>query len=152
MQQEDTAYPCLDFPDNHNGLKSYTLYLGTSIHRIQGLLYMKILEDINRGPYSKKSPKRCIPHRSIRHKGAKKVRKEPQDHRKTLVIFTQPNTCSVKVKMENLNITMEEYIRFEEEKARRRGKVYNGETATYDKIWIMKTFTTSDLLKLNSEL
>nr|GFC32614.1 hypothetical protein [Tanacetum cinerariifolium] len=30
---------------------------------------------------------------------------------------------------------MEEYIRPEEEKARRRGKVYNCETATYGKIW-----------------
>ncbi|GKG03290.1 hypothetical protein Tco_0310926, partial [Tanacetum coccineum] len=33
------------------------------------------------------------------------------------------------------NITMEEYIRLEEEKAHRRGKVYNWETATYSKIW-----------------
>ncbi|GJT52569.1 hypothetical protein Tco_0978726, partial [Tanacetum coccineum] len=32
-------------------------------------------------------------------------------------------------------ITMEQYIRLEEEKARRRGKVYNWETATYGKIW-----------------
>ncbi|GKC51487.1 hypothetical protein Tco_1074232 [Tanacetum coccineum] len=30
---------------------------------------------------------------------------------------------------------MEEYIRLEEEKSRRRGKVYNWETATYGKIW-----------------
>ncbi|GJY99106.1 hypothetical protein Tco_0516536 [Tanacetum coccineum] len=30
---------------------------------------------------------------------------------------------------------MEEYIRLEEEKARRRGKVYNWETATYGNIW-----------------
>ncbi|GJW36091.1 hypothetical protein Tco_0059011 [Tanacetum coccineum] len=37
--------------------------------------------------------------------------------------------------MEDPNITMEEYIRLEEEKARRRGKVYNWETATYGKIW-----------------
>ncbi|GJS59314.1 hypothetical protein Tco_0654098 [Tanacetum coccineum] len=36
--------------------------------------------------------------------------------------------------MDDPNITMEEYIRFEEEKARRRGKVYNWETATYGKI------------------
>ncbi|GJZ27334.1 hypothetical protein Tco_0571587 [Tanacetum coccineum] len=34
--------------------------------------------------------------------------------------------------MDDPNITMEEYIRLEEEKARRRGKVYNWETATYD--------------------
>ncbi|GJT53172.1 putative reverse transcriptase domain-containing protein [Tanacetum coccineum] len=39
------------------------------------------------------------------------------------------------VKMDNPNITMEEYIRLEEEKAHRRGKVYNWETTTYGKIW-----------------
>ncbi|GJS25563.1 hypothetical protein Tco_0454195 [Tanacetum coccineum] len=33
------------------------------------------------------------------------------------------------------NIIMKEYIRLEEEKARRHGKVYNRETATYGKIW-----------------
>ncbi|GKB42851.1 hypothetical protein Tco_0887793 [Tanacetum coccineum] len=33
--------------------------------------------------------------------------------------------------MDDPNITMEKYIRLEEEKARRRGKVYNWETATY---------------------
>nr|GEX65327.1 hypothetical protein [Tanacetum cinerariifolium] len=33
--------------------------------------------------------------------------------------------------MDDPNITMEEYIRLEEEKSRRRGKVYNWETATY---------------------
>ncbi|GKB18597.1 hypothetical protein Tco_0852520 [Tanacetum coccineum] len=37
--------------------------------------------------------------------------------------------------MDNPNITTEEYIRLEEEKARRRGMVYNWETATYGKIW-----------------
>ncbi|GJX35730.1 hypothetical protein Tco_0247287 [Tanacetum coccineum] len=37
--------------------------------------------------------------------------------------------------MDNPNITMEEYIRLEEEKSHRRGKVYNWETATYGKIW-----------------
>ncbi|GJW00586.1 hypothetical protein Tco_1555837 [Tanacetum coccineum] len=41
----------------------------------------------------------------------------------------------VVVKMDDSNITIEEYIRLEEEKARRRGKVYNWETATYGKIW-----------------
>ncbi|GJX22781.1 putative reverse transcriptase domain-containing protein [Tanacetum coccineum] len=39
------------------------------------------------------------------------------------------------VKMDDPNITMEEYIRLEEEKAHRRGKVYIWETATYGKIW-----------------
>nr|GEY77702.1 hypothetical protein [Tanacetum cinerariifolium] len=37
--------------------------------------------------------------------------------------------------MDDLSITMEEYIRLEEETARRRGKVYNWETTTYGKIW-----------------
>ncbi|GJZ36503.1 hypothetical protein Tco_0582694 [Tanacetum coccineum] len=39
------------------------------------------------------------------------------------------------VKMDDPNITMEEYIMLEEKKSRRRGKVYNWETATYCKIW-----------------
>ncbi|GKE17331.1 hypothetical protein Tco_1424908 [Tanacetum coccineum] len=37
--------------------------------------------------------------------------------------------------MDDPNITMGEYIRLEEEKSRRRGKVYNWKTATYGKIW-----------------
>nr|GEV95946.1 hypothetical protein [Tanacetum cinerariifolium] len=37
--------------------------------------------------------------------------------------------------MDDPNITMEEYIRFEEEKAQKRGKVFNLETANYGKIW-----------------
>ncbi|GJY71215.1 hypothetical protein Tco_0474918 [Tanacetum coccineum] len=37
--------------------------------------------------------------------------------------------------MDDPNITMEEYIRLEEEKVRRRGKVFNWETAKYGKIW-----------------
>ncbi|GKA93503.1 hypothetical protein Tco_0815489, partial [Tanacetum coccineum] len=36
--------------------------------------------------------------------------------------------------MDDPNITIEEYIRLEEEKARRRGKVYNWEIAKYGKI------------------
>ncbi|GJW98585.1 ribonuclease H-like domain-containing protein [Tanacetum coccineum] len=39
------------------------------------------------------------------------------------------------VKIDDPNITMEEYIRLEEEKPRRCGKVYNWETARYCKIW-----------------
>ncbi|GJW89963.1 hypothetical protein Tco_0167516 [Tanacetum coccineum] len=39
------------------------------------------------------------------------------------------------VQMDDPNITMEEYIRLVEEKAHRRGKVYNWETATFGKIW-----------------
>ncbi|GKD89067.1 hypothetical protein Tco_1364574 [Tanacetum coccineum] len=37
--------------------------------------------------------------------------------------------------MDNPNITIEEYIRLEEEKARKRRKVFNWETAKYSKIW-----------------
>ncbi|GJU30744.1 hypothetical protein Tco_1174333 [Tanacetum coccineum] len=44
------------------------------------------------------------------------------------------NSLKSKVNMDNPNITMKEYISLEEEKARRRGKVYNWETATYGKI------------------
>ncbi|GJR75934.1 hypothetical protein Tco_0088299 [Tanacetum coccineum] len=40
---------------------------------------------------------------------------------------------------------MKEYIRLEEEKARRRGKAYNWETATYGKIW-----DNNDVLDLES--
>ncbi|GJZ99721.1 hypothetical protein Tco_0672272 [Tanacetum coccineum] len=40
------------------------------------------------------------------------------------------------VRMNDPNITIEEYIRLEEEKARRRGKVFNWETAKYGKIRI----------------
>ncbi|GJW77996.1 hypothetical protein Tco_0139678 [Tanacetum coccineum] len=97
IHQEDTPYSCLHFIDNHKEFKSNTPYPGTSIRRIQILLYMKILEDIKRGPYSKKA--------------------------------------QYDVKMDDPNITMEEYIWLEEEKARKHGKVYNWETATYGKIW-----------------
>ncbi|GJT86335.1 hypothetical protein Tco_1068052 [Tanacetum coccineum] len=37
--------------------------------------------------------------------------------------------------MDDPNITMEEYIRLEEEKAHRHSKVFNWETAKYGKIW-----------------
>nr|GEX46950.1 hypothetical protein [Tanacetum cinerariifolium] len=40
----------------------------------------------------------------------------------------------LEVKIDDPNITIKEYIRLEEEKARRYGKVYNWETATYGKI------------------
>ncbi|GJR84531.1 reverse transcriptase domain-containing protein [Tanacetum coccineum] len=56
------------------------------------------------------------------YRRAKKVRNEPQDHRKTLVIFAQPNTRSIE-------------IRLEEEKAQKHGKVFNWETAKYGRIW-----------------
>ncbi|GJX20585.1 hypothetical protein Tco_0223262 [Tanacetum coccineum] len=37
--------------------------------------------------------------------------------------------------MNDPDITMEEYIRLEEEKAHKCGKVYNWETATYGNLW-----------------
>ncbi|GJR28297.1 hypothetical protein Tco_1104529 [Tanacetum coccineum] len=37
--------------------------------------------------------------------------------------------------MDDPNITIEEYIRLEEEKARKHGKVFNWETAKYGKFW-----------------
>ncbi|GJU51561.1 hypothetical protein Tco_1221116 [Tanacetum coccineum] len=37
--------------------------------------------------------------------------------------------------MDDPNITVEEYIRLEEEKAPKHGKVFNWETARYGKIW-----------------
>ncbi|GKC75787.1 hypothetical protein Tco_1126561 [Tanacetum coccineum] len=36
--------------------------------------------------------------------------------------------------MDDPKMTMEEYIKFEEEKARRRGRVFNWQTATYGKV------------------
>nr|GEY61413.1 hypothetical protein [Tanacetum cinerariifolium] len=53
--KEDTAYSCLHFTRNHEDIKANTPYPEASIRRIQGLLYMKILEDIKHGPYSKKA-------------------------------------------------------------------------------------------------
>ncbi|GJY44287.1 hypothetical protein Tco_0432500, partial [Tanacetum coccineum] len=47
------------------------------------------------------------------------------------ISFDESDDEDCTVKMHDPNITMEEYIRLEEEKARRRGKVYNWETATY---------------------
>ncbi|GJV07167.1 hypothetical protein Tco_1344823 [Tanacetum coccineum] len=50
--KEDMAYLCLHFTRNHEELKSDTSYPDDSIRRIED--YLKILEDIERGPYSKK--------------------------------------------------------------------------------------------------
>ncbi|GJS58853.1 hypothetical protein Tco_0653637 [Tanacetum coccineum] len=48
-----------------------------------------------------------------------------------VVVMLNSSYLDLRKKMDNPNITMEEYIRLEEEKAHRRGKVYNWETATY---------------------
>ncbi|GJU71614.1 hypothetical protein Tco_1263019 [Tanacetum coccineum] len=51
------------------------------------------------------------------------------------VMYQSSGILCVIVKIDNPNITMEEYIRLEEEKAHRHSKVYNWETTTYGKIW-----------------
>ncbi|GJV97458.1 hypothetical protein Tco_1549035 [Tanacetum coccineum] len=51
--------------------------------------------------------------------------------------------------MENPNLTMEEYIRLEEEKARKHGKVFNWQTAKYGKIRVDDDFY--DLRSMEAE-
>ncbi|GJV82002.1 reverse transcriptase domain-containing protein [Tanacetum coccineum] len=58
--KEDTAYPCLHSPKTTKGMKLDTPYPEDSIRRIQDMYQYNILEDIKRGPYSKKSPIRRI--------------------------------------------------------------------------------------------
>ncbi|GJS65130.1 hypothetical protein Tco_0679694 [Tanacetum coccineum] len=54
VNEEDTAYLYLHFTRNHEELKSNTPYPEDYIRRIED--YLKILEDIEHGPYSKKPP------------------------------------------------------------------------------------------------
>ncbi|GKC75094.1 hypothetical protein Tco_1125868, partial [Tanacetum coccineum] len=51
--------------------------------------------------------------------------------------------------MDNPNLTMEEYVRLEEEKARKRGKVFDWQTATYGKIRVDDDFY--DLRSMEAE-
>ncbi|GJW24376.1 hypothetical protein Tco_0038187 [Tanacetum coccineum] len=51
--------------------------------------------------------------------------------------------------MDDPNITIEEYIRLEEEKAQKRGKVFNWETAKYGKIWYDEDI--HDLISVETE-
>ncbi|GKD61279.1 hypothetical protein Tco_1298788, partial [Tanacetum coccineum] len=73
------------------------------------------------------SPKTTKETRSIRQ-----IQRRPIRRIKDIVC---EDSGKYQVIMDNPNIIMEEYIRLEEEKAHRRGKVYNWETATYGKIW-----------------
>nr|GEU50388.1 RNA-directed DNA polymerase, eukaryota, reverse transcriptase zinc-binding domain protein [Tanacetum cinerariifolium] len=58
-----------------------------------------------------------------------------QSHDRWFCDLTGDGEFRVKeAKMDNPNINVEEYIRLEEEKARRHSKVYNWETAKHDKI------------------
>ncbi|GJZ38263.1 hypothetical protein Tco_0584454 [Tanacetum coccineum] len=66
IHQKDTAYPCLHFTRNHKDIKTNTPYPESSIRCIHVLLYTKILEDIKRGSYSKKSPI-CRKYRQPQH-------------------------------------------------------------------------------------
>ncbi|GJX90202.1 hypothetical protein Tco_0343528 [Tanacetum coccineum] len=63
--------------------------------------------------------------------------------------FGSKNELANTFRMDNPNITMEEYIRLEEEKARRHGKVYNWETAKYGKIWYYEDI--DDLRSIETE-
>ncbi|GKC60934.1 hypothetical protein Tco_1088532 [Tanacetum coccineum] len=51
--------------------------------------------------------------------------------------------------MDDLNITMEEYIRLKEEKSQKHGKVFNWETAKYGKIWYDEDI--HDLISIETE-
>ncbi|GJU42872.1 hypothetical protein Tco_1195829 [Tanacetum coccineum] len=51
--------------------------------------------------------------------------------------------------MDDPNMTMEEYIKFEEEKARRRGRVFNWQTTTYRKIRV--DYDLYDLRSMEAE-
>ncbi|GKC12289.1 hypothetical protein Tco_1009071 [Tanacetum coccineum] len=51
-----------------------------------------------------------------------------------VVIVVKSKYEAIGEEIDNPDITMEEYIRLETEKALRKGKVYNWETATYEKI------------------
>ncbi|GKC75354.1 hypothetical protein Tco_1126128 [Tanacetum coccineum] len=77
------------------------------------------------------------------HKGKKINTPYPEDQYAILEIYSQND---------NPNFTMEEYIRLEEEKSRRHGKCITGKLLSMVRSGAMKTFTTSDLLKLNSQL
>ncbi|GKF32845.1 hypothetical protein Tco_0102643, partial [Tanacetum coccineum] len=51
--------------------------------------------------------------------------------------------------MDNPNLTMEEYVRLEEEKACKHGKVFDWQTATYGKIRVDDAFY--DLRSMEAE-
>ncbi|GJY22409.1 putative reverse transcriptase domain-containing protein [Tanacetum coccineum] len=73
-----------------------------------------------------------------------KNKKEHEEHLKAILelhkkekLYAKFSKCEFwipRVKMDDLNITMEEYIRLEEEKALSRGETFNWQTATYGKM------------------
>ncbi|GJR79306.1 hypothetical protein Tco_0150091 [Tanacetum coccineum] len=86
----------------HRGIKLNTPYPEDQYAVLEIWNEYNILEDIKRGPYSKKSPIRRIQ--------------------------------SLDTPKDEQNMTMEEYIKLEEEKGRRRSQVFNWQTTTYGKI------------------
>ncbi|GJT66829.1 hypothetical protein Tco_1018309 [Tanacetum coccineum] len=58
-------------------------------------------------------------------------------------------TKLLSIRMDNPNLAMEEYIRLEEEKARKHEKVFNWQTATYGKIRVDDDFY--DLRSMEAE-
>ncbi|GJS80170.1 hypothetical protein Tco_0730051 [Tanacetum coccineum] len=93
--KEDTAYTCLHSPKTTEDKAQYAVSRETKYVVFKIWNEYNILEDIKRGPYSKKSPIRRI------------------------------QLLGYAVKMDDPNITMDEYIRLEEEKACRRAIVFN---------------------------
>ncbi|GJY16767.1 hypothetical protein Tco_0387189 [Tanacetum coccineum] len=61
--------------------------------------------------------------------------RQHEAHANEVRMMRQRSPDPLALEIDNPNITMEEYIMIVEEKARRRGKMYNWETAMYGKIW-----------------
>nr|GEU33234.1 hypothetical protein [Tanacetum cinerariifolium] len=70
-------------------------------------------------------------------KGTLEMERHPKNHtiKSAAILHELYNDMENLVKMDDRNITIKEYIRLEEEKSCRRGKVYNWETVKYGKIW-----------------
>ncbi|GJW59767.1 hypothetical protein Tco_0109102 [Tanacetum coccineum] len=51
------------------------------------------------------------------------------------IIYTRENMANLLQEIDDPDITIEEYVQLETERALRNGKVYNWKTATYGKIW-----------------
>ncbi|GJS11014.1 hypothetical protein Tco_0367810 [Tanacetum coccineum] len=71
---------------------------------------------------------------------AKEIRdmREVNDNNHAYVMTSNDNNLAKEIRdmlMDDPNISMEEYIRLEEEKSQKCGKVFNWETAKYGKIW-----------------
>ncbi|GJT57536.1 reverse transcriptase domain-containing protein [Tanacetum coccineum] len=93
--------------------------------------HLKITVLITNMPYpSSKIRRICVCTSQKTTKEIRSIRRLRKKYRLNL-----KNDMPPRDKKDNPNITMEEYIRLDKEKARRHGKVYNWETAKYGKIW-----------------